>query len=113
MKKRILYATGNPSKVNRMRDLLASFPVEVLDLGDVGIAAQAIEDGGTPAENALQKVEAAFPKCGFPTLAVDYGLDIRAFPEDKQPGMFVRRIHGKDGTATDEELLHSDNIWLI
>jgi XTP/dITP diphosphohydrolase len=106
MKKRILYATGNPSKVNRMRDLLASFPVEILDLGAVGITTQVPEDGGTPAENACQKAESAFLQCGLPTLAVDYGLYIKTFPTEKQPGLFVRRIHGKDGAVSDIELLH-------
>jgi XTP/dITP diphosphohydrolase len=106
MNKRILYATTNPSKAARMRDLLVSFPVEILNLVDIGIKTQAPENGDTPAENARQKVEFAFSKCEIPTLAVDYGLYIEAFPKEKQPGLFVRRIYGKDYAASDDELLN-------
>lgn len=106
MNKRILYATTNPSKATRMRDLLVSFPVEILNLVNVGLKTQAPENGDTPAENARQKVEFAFSKCGIPTLAVDYGLYIEAFPKEKQPGLFVRRIYGKDYAASDDELLN-------
>jgi len=79
MNKRILYATTNPSKTAHMRNLLASLPVEILNLVDVGIKTQAPEDGDTPAQNARQKVEFAFPKCGIPTVAVDSGLYIESF----------------------------------
>jgi len=105
MKKRILYATTNPSKIAHMRNLLASLPVEILNLADAGIRTQATEDGGSPAENARQKVEFAFPKCEIPTLAVDSGLYIESFPKEKQPGLYVRRIFGKDSAASDEEML--------
>jgi XTP/dITP diphosphohydrolase len=105
-KKRILYATTNPAKATRMRDLLAAFPVEILNMVDVGITSQAPEDGETPADNARQKVEFAFSKCGIPTLAVDHGLYIEAFSKEKQPGMFVRRIYGVDFAASDVELLN-------
>ncbi len=90
-----------------MRDLLVvPFPVEILNLVDVGIKTQAPENGDTPAENARQKVEFAFSKCGIPTLAVDSGLYIEAFPKEKQPGLFVRRIYGKDYAASDNEMLN-------
>jgi hypothetical protein len=32
-------------------------------------------------------------------------LYIAKFPEEKQPGLFVRRIHGADRDATDQEIL--------
>lgn len=106
MNKRILYATTNPGKATRMRYLPASFPVEILNLVDLGINTQVLENGNTPADNACQKVEFAFSKCGIPTLAVDYGLYVDAFPIEKQPGLFVRRIMGKDNAASDDDLLH-------
>ena len=106
MNKRILYATTNPSKLAHMRNLLASLPVEILSLVDAGIKTQVPENGDTPAENALQKVEFAFPKCEIPTVAVDSGLYIESFPKDKQPGLFVRRIFGKDYAASDDEMLN-------
>src|SRR5687768_15732056 len=103
MNKRILYATTNPSKIAHMRNLLAFLSVEILTLADVEIKTQAPENGDTPAENARQKVEFAFPKCGIPTMAVDSGLYIESFPKEKQPGLYVRRIFGKVYAASDEE----------
>lgn len=106
MNKRILYATTNPSKIAHMRNLLAFLSVEILNLADVGIKTQAPENGDTPAENARQKVEFAFRKCGIPAMAVDSGLYIESFPKEKQPGLYVRRIFGKDYAASDEEMLN-------
>lgn len=105
MNKRILYATTNASKIMQMRNILTSLPIEILSLRDVRIKSQSLENGNTPAENARQKVEFAFPKCGIPTIAVDHGLYIESFPMEKQPGLFVRRILGKDGAASDSEML--------
>lgn len=106
MDKRILYATTNPAKIAHMRNLLAALPVEILNLVDVGIKTQVAENGNSPVENARQKVEFAFPKCGIPTVAVDNGLYIESFPEERQPGLFVRRIFGKDYAASDNEMLN-------
>lgn len=106
MNKRILYATTNPSKMAHMQNLLASLPVEILSLVNVGIKTQPPENGGTPAENARRKVEFSFPKCRIPTIAVDNGLYIESFPKEKQPGLFVRRIFGKDYAASDDEMLN-------
>jgi len=82
-----------------------TLPVEILNLLDVGIKNQIPENGDTPAENARQKVELAFSKCGIPTMAVDSALYIESFPKEKQPGMFVRRIYGKDSPVSDDEML--------
>jgi XTP/dITP diphosphohydrolase len=106
MDKRILYATTNPSKIAHMRNLLTPFPVEIVNLVEVGINTQVPENGDTPAENACQKVEFVFSKCGIPTLAVDNGLYIDSFPKEKQPGLFVRRIYGKDCSVSDDEMLN-------
>ena len=105
MNKRILYATTNPAKITHMRNLLVSFPVEILGLQDAGMETGIPESGETPAENAVLKVEFAFSKCGIPTMAVDNGLYIEAFPTEKQPGLFVRRIHKNNSHVSDEEML--------
>lgn len=79
--------------------------LDILNLDDVGIKTQVPENGETPAENARQKVDFAFQKCGIPTFAVDSGLYIELFPKDKQPGLFVRRIYGKNQAVSDDEML--------
>jgi XTP/dITP diphosphohydrolase len=77
-----------------------------LNLADFGIRIQVPENGDTPADNARQKVEFAFSKCGIPTLGVDSGLYIDAFPREQQPGLYVRRVHGKDRAVSDAEMLN-------
>ncbi|HWI63694.1 MAG TPA: hypothetical protein VNT75_17810 [Symbiobacteriaceae bacterium] len=38
-------------------------------------------------------------------LPIDTGLYVDRFPPEKQPGQFVRRIHGDRREATDDDLL--------
>jgi hypothetical protein len=38
-------------------------------------------------------------------MAIDGKLRVEQFPEEKQPGVFIRRIRGIDRDATDEEVL--------
>ena len=103
--KRILYATTNPTKVARLRELVSHLPLDILSLDDVNRHAQVTEDGRTPAENAHKKVEFHYRDGGMLTVAIDSGLHIDRFPEDEQPGLFVRRVCGKGDRATDEEML--------
>jgi inosine/xanthosine triphosphate pyrophosphatase family protein len=88
-----------------MRNLLMPFSLELLNLADIGITTQIPENSETPVENARQKVEFAFPKSCIPTFAVDSGLYIESFSREKQPGLFVRRIYGKDLAVSDDEML--------
>jgi len=103
--KRILYATTNPTKVARLRELVSHLPLQVLTLDDVNRDSQVTEDGHTPAENARKKVEVHYGEGGMPTVAIDSGLHIDRFPKERQPGLFVRRIRGTGDRATDEEMV--------
>jgi 8-oxo-dGTP diphosphatase len=103
--KRILFATTNPTKAARMRELVSHLPLEVISLADMNRYSQVIEDGNTPAENACKKVEYHYAEVRLPTVAIDSGLYIERFPENKQPGLFVRRINGTGEQITDEEML--------
>ena len=106
MKKRILFGTTNQTKRERFQKLFESLELEVVGLEDLAIHISAPEDGKTPEENAIRKARAYFSKANMPTFAVDYGLYIDRFPEEKQPGLFVRRIPGatREG-ATDAEMI--------
>lgn len=104
MPKRLLLGTTNPEKMLIFRSALASLPIEVLSLADLGIDIDVEEDGPSPEENAQKKASAYSGASGLPVLAVDGGLRIEELPEDKQPGVNVRRIPGV-GRATDEEVL--------
>jgi len=104
-KKRILFATTNPTKLARVSELLRHLPLEILSLEDVNCYSQVTEDGKTPEDNARKKVEYHYSEIGIPTIAVDSGLYIDLFPKDKQPGLFVRRIFGTGNDVTDDEML--------
>ena len=105
MKRRILLGTANQAKINRFRAYLATLPIEILSLGDLGIARDVEENGKTPQENAEIKARAYLAESSIPTLAVDAGLTIERFPNEKQPGVFVRRIRGTGEAVSDEEIL--------
>jgi len=105
MRKQVLLGTTNRTKMNIVQAALESLPIEVLSLGDLNIHGDAIEDGQSTEENAEKKARAYFAESRIPTLAIDGGLRIEGFPEERQPGVFVRRINGVDGDATDEEVL--------
>jgi XTP/dITP diphosphohydrolase len=105
MEKRLLLGTTNQAKVHFVRVFLKSLPVEILSLEDLAIDVDVAEDGKTPQENAEKKARAYFSASGIPTLAIDAGLHVADFPDERQPGVYVRRICGVERAVTDEEVL--------
>lgn len=75
---RLLIATTNAAKLAEYRVLLRGFELEVVSLRDVGIDAEAPEDGATFAANALNKAQFYFDRAGMATLADDGGLEVDA-----------------------------------
>lgn len=102
-KRKILFGTSNPSKVDRIRSIVRDLPIEIVDLKDLNINIHVEEDGRDVHENAYKKAIAYYNESKIPTFSIDSGLYIEKFPEEKQPGLFVRRINGK--RATDDEML--------
>ena len=83
---KLLYGTGNPAKLEVMRERLKILGIELIGLKDLEQEIpDIIEDGKTPLENARKK---ALGSC-------DSGLYIDEIPEDIQPGVHVRIISGK------------------
>lgn len=105
MKKRVLLGTKNQAKINIVQEALESLPIEILSLRALHIDIDVREDGKSTEENAEKKAKAYYAKSGISTLAIDGGLDVEKFPDEKQPGVFVRRIGGTDRDVTDEEIL--------
>ena len=105
MKKQILLGTKNQAKINIVQAAVNSLPIEILTLGDLNINIDVREDGRSTEENAEKKARAYFAESNIPTVAIDGGLRVEKFPEEKQPGVFIRRIHGIDRDATDQEVL--------
>jgi len=101
----VLLGTANPAKVCIVQAALAPLPIEVLTPADLGIQVDVTEDGQSTAENAERKARAYFARANIPTLAIDGGLHIEGLPEEKQPGVFVRRIQSREQDATDAQVL--------
>ena len=101
--KKILFATGNPTKAKRFSAGLAKYDIEVLSLKDMNLTLEAEENGKTAIENALIKAHECFKKANMPSMGMDDSLYLEGVPESEQPGLFVRRVNGK--SLEDAELL--------
>ncbi len=105
MTKQLLLGTTNPEKLSIFRDILTPLDLEILSLRDLRITTTVEEDGDSTESNARKKAQAYCAAAGLPTLAMDAGLFIEGFPADKQPGVWVRRIHGMGHEVSDQEVL--------
>ena len=101
--KEILFATGNPSKAKRFSRGLEEKGIKVITLQDTDIVLEVEETGKNALENALIKARAYAECTDIPVFAMDDNLYLDGVPEEKQPGAFVRRIHGK--RLSDEEMI--------
>lgn len=101
--KKILFATGNPTKAKRFSNGLANYNIEVLSLKDMNLTLESEENGKTAIENALIKARECFKKTNMPSMGMDDSLYLEGVPESEQPGLFVRRVNGK--SLDDRELL--------
>lgn len=101
--KKILFATGNPTKAKRFSEGLLKKGIQVITLKDLNIELEVEENGKDAIENALIKARAYYKATGITTFAMDDNLFLENVPEEKQPGMYVRRVNGK--RLTDEEMI--------
>ncbi len=101
--KKVLFATGNESKALRFKDGLLKRKIEIITINDLDKEIEVVENGANAIENALIKARSYAKEIDIPVFAMDDNLYIENIPEDKQPGMYVRRVNGK--RLTDEEML--------
>ena len=105
----ILFATGNETKAKRFSKGLLEKGIEVLSLKDIDIELEVEENGKNAIENALIKARAYSKITDIPVFAMDDNLYLANVPEDKQPGMYVRRVNGR--RLNDEEMItHYTNL---
>jgi XTP/dITP diphosphohydrolase len=90
--------------LRELRELLG-LRAELIDLDDVGIGAEAVENGETFEANAAKKARFFASLSGIPTLADDSGIEVDAL--GRGPGVRTRRYAGEN--ATDEE----NNVKLL
>lgn len=100
---KLLYATSNDGKVYNMKRRVQGLPIEVITPKDLGIKLEIIEDGKTTVENAMKKAQAYYDYTKMPTIAGDSAMYIAALPEEKQPGLHIRRVGGKE--LSDEDMV--------
>ena len=101
--KKVLFATENESKKRRFYDSLLKDGIEVITINDINNKVNIVEDGKDAIENALIKARGYAKELGIPVFAMDDSLYIEGIPEDKQPGLYVRRVNGN--RLSDEEMI--------
>lgn len=101
---KLLYGTGNQGKLGTMKRALKGLDIEIISLRDLNRIIPAVaETGTTPLENARIKAKAYYEAFGMPVFSCDSGLYFEGIPEEYQPGIYVRRVGGKD--LNDEEMI--------
>ncbi len=99
----LFYATTNAGKVYNLKRIVRGLPLEIVTPLELGLKLKIEEDGASVGENAAKKARAYFERVGKPTLAGDSSLYIEGLPAEKQPGLRVRRVGGRE--MTDEETI--------
>lgn len=103
MTKKILIATTNIGKFNIYKAVFDELGLECTNLAELNISIDVDESGKNEVENAVIKAKAYHELTGLPVLANDSGLVIDKFSAEDQPGVLVRRYHGKE--LSDEEMI--------
>ena len=101
--KEVLFATSNPSKIERYKNKLLDKGIVLKSLKDIDIVIDIDENADTAIENAIIKARAYYDATKMITLAVDDTMYIDGIPDNLQPGMYVRRVNGK--RLNDKEMI--------
>lgn len=101
----IFLASGNPHKIEELRQLLEPLQIQIRSTRDLDDADEVEENQPDLAGNALKKARYWFGKTGLPSLADDTGLEVDAL--SGAPGVYSARYAGEDVTYADnvEKLL--------
>ena len=101
---KLLYGTTNEAKLKAMRHALQGSNISIIGLNELNKHVPKVEESGnSPLENAKLKAIAYHAAFKMPVFSCDSGLYFDELPEDKQPGIHVRRVDGKE--LSDEEML--------
>ena len=106
---KVLFATTNPAKVKKYKDLLAEKGIELITIKDLDFKLPIDENGKNAIENAYIKAKTYYDKTQMPTIGMDNNLFIEELPEERQPGTHVRRINGKE-LNDDEMIVYYTNL---
>lgn len=94
--RKLVISTGNQDKINEIKDILKSLPIEVVSKKDIGLGdLNVLEDGDTLEENSMKKAKALAAKTDYMVLADDSGLFVDAL--NGEPGVHSSRYGGEEG----------------
>ena len=93
---RIIFATGNQSKMIEIRGIMAHLGMEILSMKDAGIKVDIEENGSSFEENAKIKTRALGVMPDTIVMADDSGLSVDAL--NGEPGIYSARYLGPDAT---------------
>ena len=74
MLKRLLFGTTNLAKVDYVKTVIKTLPIEIFSLNDLNINISIEEDGKNPGENALIKSKSYYLESKMPTFSFDSGF---------------------------------------
>lgn len=101
---KLLYGTTNKAKIKVMEKAVRGLGIELFSLNDLNSELPMInENGRTPLENAEIKAQAYYEKFHMPVFSCDSGLYFDGLEDEGQPGLYIRRVNGKE--LTDEEMI--------
>ena len=100
---KVLFATENESKIKRFKNKLLEKGIELISINDLENKVEVEENGVSALEYAMIKARAYKDIVDMPVFAMDDSLYIENIPENKQPGLYVRRINGT--RLSDEEMI--------
>jgi XTP/dITP diphosphohydrolase len=106
--KSLVVATGNPGKLEEIRELLDGLNIRLRSLEDFENLEPAVEDAPTLEGNAVKKARVVFEETGIPTIADDTGLEVTAL--DGAPGVHSARFAGPDCNAADNRKMLLDRL---
>lgn len=92
----IFLASGNPHKIEELRQLLVPLEIQIRSTRDLDDAEEVEEDQPGLAGNALKKARYWHDVTGLPTLADDTGLEVDAL--NGAPGVYSARYAGENVT---------------
>lgn len=94
-RKKLILSTGNPDKVEEIKDIFKDLPVDILSKADLGLKDLEIEESGdTLEENAIIKAMALAEKAHGIVIADDTGLFVERL--NGAPGVHSARYGGEE-----------------
>lgn len=100
---KVLFATSNPAKVKKYKEVLEQNGIDLITLKDLNFKLDVEENGKNAIENAYIKAKAYYDTTNLPTIGMDNNLFIEGIPDELQPGVYVRRVGGKE--LNDDEMI--------